>query len=106
MSGVLGQMLPRKKSETGGLEISVEVGSQLGLGGAPCEVGVRLGEAGLGEGVGDVGARECLGEEDGVGCAAQDLGDAPLPKGEGFGVGVVDAEDTNAVLGPKEEDVA
>ena len=67
MSGVLGQRLGRKKSETGGLEISSKYSLQLVLGVAPGEVGVGLGEAGLGERVHDVRAGEGFGEEDDVG---------------------------------------
>ena len=35
---------------------------------------------------------------------ALDLGDAPLPEGEGLGVGVVDAEDGNALFDPIQKD--
>ena len=83
-----------------------EVVGELSLAGAPGEVGVGLGEAGFGEGVGDVGAGKGFGEEDGVRGDTEDFGDAPLPEGESLGVGVVDAEDADAVPGPEEEDVA
>ena len=70
-----------------------EVRLQLGLGVAPGEVGVGLGEAGLGERVHDVRAGEGFGEEDGVGVSLCTVVDAPLPEGQGLGVRVVDAED-------------
>ena len=79
---------------------------QLVAGVAPGEVGVGLGEAGLGEGVHDVGAGEGFGEEDDVGIFFVDLGDAPLPEGEGLGVGVVDAEDADVAANPVDEDIA
>ena len=82
-----------------------EVLGELGLGGAPGEVGVGLGEAGLGERVHDVGAGEGFGEEEGVGRGLVEFGDAPLPEGEGLGVGVVDAEDADAAVDPELEDV-
>ncbi len=81
-----------------------EVLLELGLGVAPGEVGVGLGEAGLGEGVHDVRAGEGFGEEDGVGVVLVDVGDAPLPEGQGLGVRVVDAEDLDAVVDPELED--
>ena len=83
-----------------------EVGLQFGLAGAPGEVGVGLGEAGLGERVHDVRAGEGFGEEDDVGRFGVEFGDAPLPEGQGLGVGVVDAEDADAAVDPELEDGA
>ena len=81
-----------------------EVELEFGLGGAPGEVGVALGESGLGERIHHVRAGEGLGEEDGVGVLVAQGGEAPLPEGEGLGVGVVDAEDVDAALDPELED--
>ena len=67
ISGVFGQKLGWKKSDTGRLRDLFEVGLQLERGGAPGEVGIGLSEAGLGERVHDVGAGEGFGEEDDVG---------------------------------------
>src|SRR5216683_3170380 len=69
----------------------------------PGEVGVRLVEAGLGQRLHHLGARERLGEEDGVRVAPLHLADHPLPEREGLGVRVVDAEDAHALLDPVEE---
>ena len=82
-----------------------EVLFELRAGVAPGEVGVGLGEAGLREGVHDVGAGEGFGEEQDIGILFVDFGEAPLPEGEGFGVGVVDAEDADVAADPIEEDV-
>jgi hypothetical protein len=81
-----------------------EVLLEVGLGVAPGEVGVALGEAALGERVHDVGAGKGFGEEEGVWRGLEDFGDAPLPEGEGLGVWVVDAEDTHAAVDPELED--
>ena len=57
-----------------------EVLRQLVLGVAPGEVGVRLGEADLGQAVHHLGPGERLGQEDRVRMVAQDVGDDPLPE--------------------------
>ena len=59
----------------------------------PGEVGVRLAEAGLGEGVHPRRAGEGLGQEDHVGVVLADGPDEPLPEADRLGVGVVHAED-------------
>ena len=77
-----------------------EVLLQLGAGVAPGEVGVGLGEAGLGERVHDMRTGEGFGQKDHVGMFLVNLGDAPLPEGQRLGVGIVDAEDADAVVDP------
>src|SRR5216684_2253765 len=69
----------------------------------PGEVGVRLVEAGLGQRLHHLRARERLREEDSVRVAPLHLADHPLPEREGLGVRVVDAEDAHALLDPVEE---
>ena len=77
-----------------------EVLGQLLLGVAPGEVGVRLLEADLGQGVHHRRPGERLGQEDHVGVGAVDLGDHPLPEHHRLGVRVVHPEDPHPVLHP------
>ncbi len=105
MSGVLGQKLGRKKSATSVRVSSCRYALELGLGGAPGEVGVRLAEPALGQGVHQLGAGEGLGQEEDVGVPGLDVVDAPVPEAQRLGVRVIDAEDAHALLDPEQEHV-
>ena len=106
ISGVLANRFGRMISAGFGLGQLGEDSRQLILGVPPGEIGVRLGESPLGQPPHDLGPRERLGQEDDVAMTALDLGDDPVPEREGFGVGVVNPEDLDAVVDPEQEDVA
>ncbi|CNG92386.1 Uncharacterised protein [Mycobacterium tuberculosis] len=61
-------------------------------------------EPGFGQGVHHGGAGEGFGEEEDVGVGGGDVGQEPFPERDGFGVGVVDAEDPDAVVHPVVDD--
>ena len=106
MSGVLAKKFGRMYSRHSVVVSSVRYSVRSCLGVPPGEVGVALGVAALGQPLHHLRPGERLGEEDGLGVASLDLGDAPVPEPEGLGVRVVDPEDGDAVVGPEEEDVA
>ena len=108
---MLGQDVGRVGPEVGpevfaqlALRQLAQILGELPLGRAPREVGVRLREAGLGQLLHDLRARERLGEEDGLGVLGLDVADAPLPERQRLGVRVVDAENGDALLDPEQED--
>ena len=82
-----------------------QVLDELGLGVAPGEVGVALGEADLGQAGHQLGPGERLGQEDDLRVGGLDLPDAPLPERERLRVGVVDPEDADAVADPEVQDL-
>ncbi|MEY5014338.1 MAG: hypothetical protein RIS92_696 [Verrucomicrobiota bacterium] len=82
-----------------------EVVAEFGGGVSPREVGVALGEPGFCEDVHHFGAGECLGQKDGVRVFRLEGGDHVLPERDGFGVGIVDAEDADALGAPEADDV-
>ena len=77
-----------------------EVLRQLLLGIAPGKIGVRVGEAQLGQPVHDLGPRECFGKKYHLRMPLLDLADHPFPEGKGLGVRVVDAEYPDALFDP------
>ena len=102
MSGVLAHRLGRRYSRTSVCVSSVKYSVSSALGVAPGEVGVRLGEAELGQAVHHLRPRERLGQEDHLGVLARRTSrDQPLPERERLGVRVVDAEDAHALLDPE-----
>ena len=77
---------------------------ELGLLGAPGEVGVALGEAEPGQPEQPRGPGERLGQEQHVRVAGLDLPDQPVPEVRRLGVRVVHPEDPHAVLDPEQHD--
>ncbi len=57
-------------------------------------------EADLGEPVHDLRSGEGFRQKHHLRMAVADVGDQPFPKGQGFGVGVVDAEELDAIVDP------
>ena len=89
-----------------GLREFLKVFGELRLGIAPGEICVGLGESQLGQLVHRFGAGESFRQKQHVGMAALDVGDQPLPEIERLGVGIVDAEDADALLDPVKNDAA
>ena len=81
-----------------------EVVLDLAAGGAPREVRVGLVEPDRPQPVHHRRPGERLGEEDHVGVGRADLAQQPLPERDRLGVGVVDAEDPDAVRHPVADD--
>ena len=77
---------------------------ELPFGVAPGEVGVRLLEPDLRQGLHHGGLGERLGEEDDLGVVGADVFEQPLPEVHGLGVRVVDAEDRDAAIDPEAHD--
>ncbi len=73
---------------------------------APCKVGIRLGEAELGEVLHPLGPREGLGEKHRLRMTALHVGNDPFPERHRLGVRIVHPESAHAVLDPEEKDVA
>ena len=71
---------------------------------APCEVGVAMGEAAFGEEVFTLRTGEGFGQENDLRMLGFDVKDTPAPKLHRFGMGIVDAEDFDALLDPIFED--
>src|SRR5262245_4417597 len=73
---------------------------QLRLRVAPSEVGIRLREAQLRQPLHDTRPREGLREEYNLGIDRFDFADGPFPKGQSLGVGIIDAENADALVNP------
>ena len=73
---------------------------QLGSGVAPSKVGVAVGEAGFCEVVFKLWAGEGFGQKYDLGVLDFNVMDTPAPELHRFGVGIVDAEDFDALLDP------
>src|ERR1700682_6468117 len=82
-----------------------QIGLQLLFSGAPGEVCVRLAESELCERLHHGGPGKSFGQEYYVGIRRLRLPDQPFPKREWLGVRIVDAEDSHALVDPKQHDV-
>lgn len=71
----------------------------------PCEIGVGLGEAGLREEAHHLRPGKGLGQEDDFRMPLLHAPDEPFPERHGLGVGVVDAEDGDALVDPEQHHV-
>ena len=79
---------------------------QLSLRVSPREIGIGLAKSRFGETVHHLGPGEGLGKKDHSRVLLLDAFDQPLPEGERFGMGIVNAEDADAPFHPEEDDIS